>query len=1266
MNARWRNGARRLPRFAWYALAALLVTMAVAAGVASRLLPLVERHPDRVAAWLSERAGRPVAFDHMTTEWTRRGPLLRVDGLRIGAGDAVVPIGEAEILVAQYSGLLPGRSFTELRLRGLSLALERDASGRWSVRGLPGDGVTSDPFAALEGLGELQVIGGRLAIDAPEIGLEATIPRIDARLRVDGRRVRGALRAAMAGEGRPIDAAFVLDRTRGDGSAHIDAAGADLAQWAPLLTFAGIVVADGDGRAEAWATLRDHRVDGVVVHAELATLRLQGAPMVEDALATRLDLGPVSVRARWRAEGADWRADASRLRIGAGGSAQTLDGLMVAGGSRFVLSATRIDAGPLLSVASLSDRWSPGTRRWLVEAKPRAVLHDVQVSGTGAALRARVDVERLRFDAIRGQPGLSDVSGHLAADGEGAAFTFDGDTPLRFDWPNAFGPVHVVRIGGTAAAWRDGDGWQVGTGGLQVRGSGYGADVRGGLRFPDGGGAPSIQLAAAVLPAQVPTAKRFWIRDKMPEAAVTWLDTALQGGDVRNGRAVVSGDLSHWPFDAKPGREGVFVAEADLSRTRVKFQPDWPAATQLDGRVRFIGNGFVFRGRTRLDTVDVGAIEAGIADFGAAGLHIEANAKSQADRLLALMRQSPFNRDHAETLANLEASGPAAAAVKIDIPLDHDDATATRIDGRVSLTGAKLAEKRWALAFDDVRGDTRFDQDGFTADQLDAVRTGQPGRLALRAGPRHVRDPSQAFEATLDTVLDAHDLLDRVPALVDWKPRVDGRSPWTVAVAVPVDEAQVAGTLQLRSSLVGTRLGLPAPLDKASAVPLATTIDVDLPFETGDVQVAFGQRMALRARSRGERTGVRVQLGSGTVDDAVPESGLVATGRTAVIDAADWMALAGGGDDGPALRQVDIVADDLRLLGGTFPSTRVRALPSAGATQVMLDGERLAGSITVPDADGAPLVADLQRLHWKSATPPPAPDAPPALPPDPAKDTLDPTALPPLQVKVADLRVGDARLGVATLRTRRIANGLAVERLETEGAGQHVRVQGEWTGKGAGARTRLQATVESTDFGALLAGFGAGRQVDGGHGEARFDAAWTGSPATFRLAALEGQLQVTVKDGRLVEIEPGAGRVLGLLSVAELPRRLLLDFRDFFSKGFAFNRIGGHVRFAGGEARSDDLVIDGPAAEIRIRGAAQLTARTYDQTIEVLPKTGNVLTAVGAITAGPVGAAVGALANAVLKKPLGELGAKTYHVTGPWKDPAVEVVDRDHDANAPH
>src|SRR5690606_25719031 len=271
----------------------------------------------------------------------------------------------------------------------------------------------------------------------------------------------------------------------------------------------------------------------------------------------------------------------------------------------------------------------------------------------------------------------------------------------------------------------------------------------------------------------------------------------------------------------------------------------------------------------------------------------------------------------------------------------------------------------------------------------------------------------------------------------------------------------------------------------------------------------------------------------------------------------------------------------------------------------------------------------------------------------------DPARIPALAFEIDDLRFNDARLGTASLRTRPVPAGLQIEHLRTRSEAQQLDLVGDWLGRGDAAAARLEARFVSEDVGELVAGLGQRGRLAGGSGSARLDARWPGSPAQFRLAALEGRLELDARDGRLLEVEPGAGRMLGLLSIAELPRRLTLDFGDIFDRGFAFNRFAGQVLFDNGVARSEGLAMDGPAAAITITGAADLRAETFDQTIEVRPKAGNVLTVVGAIAGGPVGAALGAAANAVLQRPLGEAAARTYRVTGPWKDPAVEVIGRD-------
>jgi uncharacterized protein YhdP len=284
--------------------------------------------------------------------------------------------------------------------------------------------------------------------------------------------------------------------------------------------------------------------------------------------------------------------------------------------------------------------------------------------------------------------------------------------------------------------------------------------------------------------------------------------------------------------------------------------------------------------------------------------------------------------------------------------------------------------------------------------------------------------------------------------------------------------------------------------------------------------------------------------------------------------------------------------------------------------------------------------------------------APPANGEANPNDDIDPGKVPPLNLVIDDLRIGDAKFGSASVRTQQAPGTLKLVQFQSRTTKQELDASGEWQGRGAASRSRVDMQLDSGDFGAFLEGFGFGGQLARGEGQARLQATWPGTPMGMKVATLEGNLHIDARDGQLTEVEPGAGRVLGLLSIARLPQRLTLDFHDFFSKGFAFNTLKGDIALGNGQARSDNLRIDGPAAEIRIRGVADMRGETYDQTVDVFPKAGNLLTAVGAIAGGPVGAAIGAAANMVLKKPLGQLAARTYHVSGPWKQPKVDVVAR--------
>lgn len=1251
-----RHRLRRLRRHVLYALALALVCVALLVGTFSQLLPMVQSHPDKVAAWLSARAGQPVAFEHLDTRWTRRGPLLRLDGLRIGQGEGV-RVGQAEVLVALYSGLLPGAPLTELRLRGLALTLQRDEDGRWSVRGLPSAENGGDPLETLRRLGELQVIGGRLRVDAPSLGVATEIPRIDLRLRVDGQRLRAGAKGWIDTTIPPVTAVLDFDRQQGDGQAWLAAAPADLSAWSSLLRFAGVSVAQGAGAARGWLQVHDNKVVSVTVDADLDGLVLAGAPFAEGAKAPSIRLQQVRALARWQQIAGGWRLDAPQLRIASEGRMQSLDGLLLVGGDDFALQGKQIDVTPLLRVAALGDQLSPQLRQWLYRARPVLRFSDVSIAGhRGGALRGHGELDEMAFAAIAGSPGLSGLRGHFEGDGQAVALTLLPGHTVKFDWPTGFGVLHELKLGGQLVGWREGAGWQIATPALRVQGRDYAADLRGGLWFQGDGTRPWINLAAKLDDVPMTAARGFWVRSHMSEAAVAWLDAALVDGHLRDGIGLAVGDLDDWPFD---GHNGRFEARGRIDNGSIRFDDQWPVMDGVDGDISFIANGFDLKGRGALAGVKIDSFEAGIADFHESRLHVAARTADDSSHLLAMLRKSPLQASYGDTLDNLVVSGPAGVTFDLLQPLRGG---VGRLAGEVELRGASLADKRWDLKFDNVRGKARYGGNGFDAPALTVRHRERDGMLALRAG-EPVRDPANAFEAELGATLSASDLLDRAPEL-DWlRPYIQGTSQWTVGVTLPKvpagSRAEPPTRLTLRSDLQGTRLQFPAPLDKPAAEALATTVSAALPLGSGITEVAFGQRLALAARSQNGKTGVQVTLGSGRVDREPPAEGLLVSGRTPALDALEWIALARGSggdadDGGLALNQVDVLADRLLLLGGHFDQTRLRLRPDGGVIGVQLDGPALAGTLAVPDGRGATVRGQLARVHWQAETTATGEDEG-----EVAADPVNPANIPPLALDIEDLRFGKTVLGRTVLRTRSLVDGLKVEQLQFRAPKQAIDVAGEWRGVGSQAHTHVAVQVDSDNLGGLMDNLGYAGQLRAGQGQARFDARWPGTPQGFQLAGLEGSLSLDARNGQLLEVEPGAGRVLGLLSVAQLPRRLMFDFRDFYSKGLAFNRVEGLVRFGDGVARTDKIVIEGPAADITIRGQADLRRQQFDQTIDVNPRSGNLLTVVGAVAAGPIGAAVGAAANAVLGKPLGTIGAKTYKVTGPWKDPTVDVVERE-------
>ena len=200
--------------------------------------------------------------------------------------------------------------------------------------------------------------------------------------------------------------------------------------------------------------------------------------------------------------------------------------------------------------------------------------------------------------------------------------------------------------------------------------------------------------------------------------------------------------------------------------------------------------------------------------------------------------------------------------------------------------------------------------------------------------------------------------------------------------------------------------------------------------------------------------------------------------------------------------------------------------------------------------------------------------------------------------------------------------------------------------------------LELADGGALLERLGMGRSVKGGKGTMAGQVAWLGSPLAIDYPSLGGQVTVSIDAGQFLKAEPGAARLLGVLSLQALPRRLLLDFRDVFQQGFAFDNITGELKIAQGVASTSNLRMRGVQATVLMEGSADLKRETQDLRVAVVPEI-NAGTASLAYAAINPAVGIGTfLAQLVLRKPLQAAGTREFHITGPWAEPKVDKVER--------
>ncbi|HEX7374411.1 MAG TPA: AsmA-like C-terminal region-containing protein, partial [Steroidobacteraceae bacterium] len=489
--------------------------------------------------------------------------------------------------------------------------------------------------------------------------------------------------------------------------------------------------------------------------------------------------------------------------------------------------------------------------------------------------------------------------------------------------------------------------------------------------------------------------------------------------------------------------------------------------------------------------------------------------------------------------------------------------------------------------------------------------------------------------------------------------KMSGSADWDLKGRVERhgDAADWPLRIDVASTLAGLEIAAPQPFTKAPADTRPTRVRLDVPSNgVNDVTVETGSARARLRFTEGNDGKWLLERGLARFDGqtaALPtRPGLLVAGDWPQFDLGEWLALSSGDDTGPRLSQwlgpVDVHLDRAMVAGFEFRDVLANLRFADDHWQVGLHGAMAEGEVTIPEdiKGGRPIDLQMQRLVLVS---------PPAVAGAPQGEPVDPRSVPALTVRADDFTWQGRRFGGVQAVIVKVPTGLRFDKLTSSAPSFTVNAQGSWMQEGGGSRTRLGLELASTDLAATSVALGYRESVAAKRASIRASVEWAGGPSGDAIGRMEGKLHLALDEGQLLDVKPGAsGRMLGLMSVIELPRRLSLDFRDVTEKGLAFDKVRGDFDLRQGSAYTQNLILKGAVVDIGVAGRTGLVAEDYDQTIVVSGNPSGPLTVAAAIAGGPVGAASALVISQLFKGQLQGLTRAYYHVTGSWSNPVVE------------
>ncbi len=859
------------------------------------------------------------------------------------------------------------------------------------------------------------------------------------------------------------------------------------------------------------------------------------------------------------------------------------------------------------------------------------------------------------FAPVGRSPGLRGLSGTIAGTDSGGHLNIATSTAV-FAWPAQLAhPVDLDTLRATLYWRRTSEELLVATSDLQMKNRDAGVRGKAAWLRPTDGSSPMLTLASIIENGNAANTRNYLPRALIAPSALAWLDRAFVAGRLTHADVVLRGPIRHFPF--RDG-SGLFLARCALDGMTMDYGEGWPRLENLAGQAEFRNEGMAARLLSgRVGGIPIASADARFADFKTGELQIHVGAGGDAADALEYLRASPLDALTEHAFSGVEAKGPAQFKVELFLPLKDFVNRRTMVHGHME--GVSLDRPGSNIAATDMRGD--FDIDGTQVSRAEV-------RGRLLGGAFQMQARTSRNRPLTRTQLEFHGVVsgDALRTVLGLPSGIsfDGQTEWRATLKMAPDPNRERA-LRVSSTLVGLGVMLPAPLDKAADTPMPSWIDIQWP-PTGGPQgrLSLGSVVSGSYALESGPSGMRLSHLTLTFGTGEPPSGgtqiLNVGGSVALLDLAGWLKLIPAGDktDRPLsdyLRAARLNVAELDYLGLVFRDLSLDLAITQGALRIAVAGPSVVGTVALPRAADSPQPWNLQfeRLHVDVA-PEPAPHEGGGHEGGGLKAAGDPRSIPAANFHAAEFHWGERQLGAVDATLVKLDDGVGLKQLSIAGTSFNLSAQGEWRGKDAGSG-RIEGVLTSTDVQDTLKQLGYIPVIEAKAGRMDFDLNWAGAPTADSLSQAMGRVQVSLDNGQIVGLKPGAGRVLGLASVAALRRRMALDFSDLTDKGLAFDTVRGDFDLRDGSAYTDNVLVKGPAAEIGLIGRVGLKNKDYDQTAVVTGSIGNSLP-LAALAGGPVVAGAVLLFTQVFKQPLKGLARGYYRITGSWDNPIVERI----------